>query len=68
MKLGEERNTNKGIKMWGYEIKRVWLCKNMNTKQYTVLGLCKDEQNICHGWCTMFAGSLKEARAYAATC
>ena len=65
MKLGEIRDTNKGTKMWGYEIKQLWLCKNGETRNYMVMGLCKDEDNIAHGWCTMFEGSLKDARVYA---
>lgn len=64
MRLGEIKNTNAGTRMWGYDIKELWLCKN-GKGEYMIMGLCKDEQNIAHGWCTMFVGSLKDAREYA---
>ena len=68
-KLGSERNIERGkLRLWGYDIVRLWLVKDLSVKKYTkdcykILGLCKDENNDSHGWCTVFCGSLKDARA-----
>lgn len=67
IKLGERKKTNRGTEMWGYVITEVWLLKWKPTKNYIVMGLCKDEDNKAQGWCTMFDGSLKEARRYVET-
>lgn len=68
-KLGSEKDIQRGqLHMWGYDVLKLWLVKDLAVKKYTkdcykILGFCKDENNVGHGWCTVFCGSLKEARA-----
>lgn len=68
-KLGSEKDIQKGqIRMWGYDVVRLWLVKDLavrkyaRTECYKVLGLCKDEENKCRGWCTVYCGKLTKAR------
>lgn len=67
-KLGDEKDIQRGqLHMWGYNVVRLWLVKDLAVKKYTkdyykILGLCKDEENKGHGWCTVYCGSLAKAR------
>ena len=66
MKLGTIKDIKIGkVRAWGYDIKSIWLCKNLSSGTYVVMGLCWDGERA-HGWCTLKSTeSLKEARAYA---
>lgn len=67
-KLGSEKEIKRGqLHMWGYDVVRLWLVKDLAVKKYTnecykVLGLCKDEENRGRGWCTVYCGKLTTAR------
>ena len=68
-KLGDEKDIQRGqLRMWGYDVVRLWLVKDLAVRKYTkkecykVLGFCRDEENKGHGWCTVYGGSLSNAR------
>ncbi|MCD8013318.1 MAG: hypothetical protein LUG99_09100 [Lachnospiraceae bacterium] len=71
MRLGEEKELARGAKKVGkHEIEKIQLTKWMPTGEYQVIGLCADYAEDgtrlgAAGWCTLFGGTLKEARAYA---
>lgn len=53
MKLGQEIMVNKGVKMWGGKIERVWLTKWLPTGHYQLLGLVRKEDGEANGWCVL---------------
>lgn len=67
-KLGSEKNIQRGqLHMWGYDVVRLWLVKDLAVKKYTkdcykILGFCRDTENNGHGWCTVYCGKLANAR------
>ena len=71
-KLGSELEIGRGhIHMWGYDVVRLWLVKDMRvyrnyskTHCYKIMGACQDEEGKYHGWCTVADGTLKQMRAF----
>ena len=65
IKLGTDCAIQIGkARAWGYDIKRIWLCKDLTINQYVVMGLCWDGEKA-HGWCHLKVGTLAECRRYA---
>ena len=63
MKIGDFKEVNKGVEMWGGIIEKVWLCKHKPTGHFQLLGLVRKNDGKCNGWCVLEDSvSLKDVR------